>query len=139
MLTSDLIKNLYHVIRQSIDVETQKPKEIKNYTQMMVLFYLLNNENKTVYQKDIGNALKLKKSSITENLDYLETIGMIERVQDQNDKRKNSIKLSKKANEKKIEVDAAINKINEKAIRNIPKDEIEIFEKVVKKMEENLK
>lgn len=138
-LQVELIRDLFHDIRKTIVIENKKPKAIKNMTQMQILFFLLSNEDKTIYQKDIGDALKLKKSSITEHLDYLEMIGAIKRIQDAKDKRKNSICLSEKAKIKKSEIDGSIQNLNTKLINGISKEELEIFEKVVKKMEENLK
>lgn len=138
-LQVELIRDLFHDIRKTIVLENKKPKAIKNMTQMQILFFLLSNEDKTIYQKDIGDALKLKKSSITEHLDYLEMIGAIKRVQDAKDKRKNSICLSEKAKIKKSEIDGSIQNLNTKVINGISKEDLEVFEKVVKKMEENLK
>ena len=138
-LQVELIRDLFHDIRKTIVLENKKPKAIKNMTQMQILFFLLSNEDKTVYQKDIGDALKLKKSSITEHLDYLEMIGAIKRIQDAKDKRKNCICLSEKAKIKKSEIDGSIQNLNTKVINGISKEDLEVFEKVVKKMEENLK
>lgn len=138
-LQIDLIRDLNCDIRKAIELENKRPRAIKNFTQMQILVFLLNNAEKTIYQKDIGEALKLRKSSITEHLDYLEMIGAIERVQDENDKRKNSIRLSEKARIKKSEIDDSIKYLNERAIAGIDKKELAIFEKVIKKMGENLK
>lgn len=138
-LQVESIRDLYRNIRKAIDFENAKPKEVKNITQMQILFYLLNNVDNVVYQKDIGEAIKLRKSSITENLDYLEMIGAVERTQDINDKRKNSVRLSKAALKRKSEIDNSIKYLNAKVIAGISKEELAIFEKVVNKMEENLK
>ena len=136
----DLIRELHCNIKKAIELENKKPRAIKNLTQMQILSFIVNNgDNKTIYQKDIGEALKLKKSSITEHLDYLEMIGAIERVQDITDKRKNSIRLSEKARIRKSEIDDSIKYLNDRVIAGIDKKDLVIFEKVIKKMEENLK
>lgn len=135
----DLVRDLNCDIRKAIELENKRPRAIKNFTQMQILVFLLNNPDKTIYQKDIGEALKLRKSSITEHLDYLEMIGAIERVQDITDKRKNSIRLSEKARIRKSEIDDSIKYLNNRVIAGIDKKDLVIFEKVIKKMEENLK
>lgn len=135
----DLIRDLNCDIRKAIELENKRPRAIKNFTQMQILVFLLNNPDNTIYQKDIGEALKLKKSSITEHLDYLEMIGAIERVQDKTDKRKNSIRLSEKAIIRKSEIDDSLKYLDERIIAGIDKKDLETFEKVVKKMGENLK
>ena len=135
----DLIRDLNCDIRKVIELENKRPRAIKNFTQMQILVFLLNNPDNTIYQKDIGEALKLRKSSITEHLDYLEMIGAIERVQDITDKRKNSIRLSEKARIRKSEIDDSIKYLNDRVIAGIDKKDLVIFEKVIKKMEENLK
>ena len=135
----DLIRDLNCDIRKVIELENKRPRAIKNFTQMQILVFLLNNPDNTIYQKDIGEALKLRKSSITEHLDYLEMIGAIERVQDKTDKRKNSIRLSEKAIIRKSEIDDSLKYLDERIIAGIDKKDLETFEKVVKKMGENLK
>ena len=139
ILTIDLVKDLHHLIKKSLDEKTKVPKAIKNLTQMQILYYLTNNKDKVVYQKDIGEAIKLRKSSITEQLDYLEEVGIIERIQDKEDKRRNSIKLSKEALQKENEIEDTLKKLNDKATNGIDKNDLELFEKIIKKMEDNLK
>lgn len=138
-LEIEKIRELHHSINRNIDMVNKRPKQIKNFTQIRIMFYLLNNEDKTIYQKDIGENLKLKKSSITEHLDYLESVGVIERVADKKDKRKNSIRLSMAAKEKKKEIDDSLININNKMIDGISKSELEMFNNVLAKMEENIK
>lgn len=139
ILTIDLIKDVHRLIKQSVDEKARVPKTVKNLTQVQIIYYLTTNKDKVVYQKDIGEALRLKKSSITEHLDYLEDVGYIERVQEKNDKRKNSIKLSAEALKKENEIQAVLKELNAKAIRDISPKELETFEKIIRKMEENLK
>lgn len=139
ILTIDLIKDVHRLIKQSVDEKARVPKTVKNLTQVQIIYYLTTNKDKVVYQKDIGEALRLKKSSITEHLDYLEDVGYIERVQEENDKRKNSIKLSAEALKKENEIQAVLKELNAKAIRDISPKELETFEKIIRKMEENLK
>lgn len=139
VLTIGIIRDLHHEIKKALSKETGKPKLIKNFSQIQIIYYLVSNKDKVIYQKDIVDALKLKKSSITEHLDYLESVGLIERKQDPVDKRKNSIVLSDEALKKENEIEDIIRSINEKAIKGLSLEEIEQLEKTVKKMEDNLK
>lgn len=139
ILTIEKIRKLQQKIKVAIELGEERPNQVRNLSQMQILFYLYNNEDKTVYQKDIGEALKLKKSSITEHLDYLESAGIIVREQEQKDKRKNSIHLSEKAKLKSVEINNSLKRINEKVVRGISQEELECFEKVMRQMEENLK
>lgn len=138
-LIIDRVRDLHLNIKKNMAIKSDKPRVLKNLSQVQIMFYLHNHQNDIVYQKDLCEALKLKKSSITEHLDYLEEVGEIIRVQDENDRRKNSIKLSEKALEKKAEIDQMLLKINEKVIKDISKEDLEKFEEVLKKMEDNLK
>lgn len=139
VLTIGIIRDLHHEIKKALSKETGKPKLIKNFSQIQIIYYLVSNKDKVIYQKDIVDALKLKKSSITEHLDYLESVGLIERKQDPVDKRKNSVVLSDEALKKENEIEDIIRSINEKAIKGLSLEEIEQLEKTVKKMEDNLK
>lgn len=138
MLEIENIRNIHHTIRKNFEFTRGKEKIYKNFTQMQIVFYLVKHEGETIYQKDIGAALNLKKSSITEHLDYLESVDIIKRIEDKKDKRKNSIILSDVALEEKEEVKIKLQEINAKAIEGISKEDIDCFNRVIKKMEENL-
>lgn len=137
-LVIDQIRDLQCVIKNNIGYISDRPKGIKNLSQYKILLFLNDHENETVYQKDICEALNLKKSSITEHLDYLELVGAIERIKDPTDKRKNSIKLSEQAINRKFELSEFYKNVDTKMKKGISEEDLQCFERIIKKMKENL-
>lgn len=139
-LITDIIRDIDHkIVRDYVSNHVNKPKEIKNLSQARIIHYLHEHNDHPISQKELGDSLKLRKSSITEHLDHLENVSFIERVVDENDRRVHSIRLSKKAQSKEEELRNVIAGLDEKIIQNISKKDLQICEKVLLKMEENLK
>ena len=137
------IKNLNNKIKKelvNINFENinEAKKTIKNYSQLQIVFYLIKHRDDVVYQKDIGDAVHLKKSSITEHLDYLESIDVIKRIDDRDDSRKKRIILSQKAKEVETSFMQTISDLNTKILEGISEDELEVFMNVVDKIEKNI-
>lgn len=138
-LLIERIKDLHKDISNNIRSYTRKPDKLKNITQVQIFFFLVNNQGSKVNQKDICKEFNLKKSSVSENLDYFERENIIERVPDENDKRKNNIVLSNKALDKINEINNGLEVINDRLISNISEKELKIFIKVLDKMQENMR
>lgn len=132
------LRDLTHLIRRNIDVKGNLPKIYNNFTQMQIIFYLSINKDKVIYQKDICDELNLRKSSITETLDYLESIDVIKRIVDEKDARKKKVILSNAAEEYEEAIKDNVKKINKQALEGICEEDIKVFNKVMEKMQENL-
>lgn len=135
---SKRLREVERQIRKYITTFAKKPDAIKNMTQFQILFYLFNHIDEDVNQKDIGESLGLKKSSITEHLDYLESEMIIERIIDENDRRKNKIVLSDKALKFKKDLENVVDDINDKISEDIPEDKLDVFLEVLDIIESNL-
>lgn len=110
-----------------------------NQTQMVILMYLVKHKNENVCQKDLEIETHLKKASITGTLDSLEDKGIIVRKQDDEDKRKNIILLSEKTLEIKDDVSKKYREIETNLRKNITDEELEVFFRVIDKMNKNMK
>lgn len=110
-----------------------------NQTQMVILMYLVKHKNENVCQKDLEIETHLKKASITGTLDSLEDKGIIVRKQDNEDKRKNIILLSEKTLEIKDDVSKKYREIETNLRKNITDEELEVFFRVIDKMNKNMK
>ena len=110
-----------------------------NQTQMIILMYLVKHKNENVCQKDLEIETHLKKASITGTLDSLEDKGIIVRKQDNEDKRKNIILLSEKTLEIKDEVSKKYREIETNLRKTITSEELEVFFRVIDKMNKNMK
>lgn len=136
---SDRIRDISKLVKDRLDRDLKKPTFIKNFNQARIIAYLNENDDKKIYQKDLCDALKLKKSSITEHLDYLERIDVIKRISETEDKRKKYIVLGDKTMKMKKEFSSTLDEINKDLIKGISKKELDAFNLVLDKMERNLK
>lgn len=115
------------------------PMDYINFTQLGIMHYLLDNQDKEICQKDIEIQMQLKKASITGALDSLEAKHAIKRIVDKNDRRKNIIVIDKEALKYKDKISMYLNDIEKKITQDINEKELDTFCMVMEKMISNLK
>ena len=120
------IKCLHCRIKRIID--RNMPKNIHlNVTQMQIMTYLFRHEKEETCQKDLESETHLKKASITGAIDTLEEMGLVERVQAKEDRRRNIIKFTPYAKKEKQGIVSVYDLLNRIIVKNISQDEIELF------------
>lgn len=106
--------------------------------QIVVIKYLIKNKDSVVYQKDIEKKLGLRKSTVSGILGTMIKNGIITRTDSTNDLRSKEIRLT----ETGYRLDKAMRKKAfefEKLLQsNISKEDLEVFYKVTKQIQENL-
>lgn len=106
--------------------------------QIVVIKYLIKNKDSVVYQKDIEKKLGLRKSTVSGILGTMIKNGIITRTDSTNDLRSKEIRLT----EIGYKFDKAMRKKAfefEKLLQsNISKEDLEVFYKVTKQIQENL-
>lgn len=106
--------------------------------QIVVIKYLIKNKDSVVYQKDIEKKLGLRKSTVSGILGTMIKNGIITRTDSTNDLRSKEIGLT----ETGYKLDKAMRKKAfefEKLLQsNISKEDLEVFYKVTKQIQENL-
>ena len=107
-------------------------------TQVKVVTYLDHNKSRKIYQKDIEEFLKSKRSTVSGILNTMEKNNLIERKNDSIDLRLKQIVLTKFANEKIKKIKNEIIKINRNLEKNISQDDLKIFFKVTKQIKDNI-
>lgn len=131
------IKCLHCRIKRIID--RNMPKNIHlNVTQMQIMTYLFKHEKEETCQKDLESETHLKKASITGAIDTLEEMGLVERVQAKEDKRRNIIKFTPYAKKEKQGIVSVYDLLNKVIVKGITQEEIESFFNVIEKMKNNL-
>lgn len=126
------------IIKEILFKNNNKNLKYLSPTTMKIIEYIVKNENKKIYQKDLEDILKLSRATISEVLKTMEKNDMIKRFTSKNDTRRKEIKLSKTTKEfyeinkrKIIELEKTITK-------NISKNELKTFNIVINKMKENI-
>lgn len=131
------IKCLHCRIKRIID--RNMPKNIHlNVTQMQIMTYLFKHEKEETCQKDLESETHLKKASITGAIDTLEEMGLVERVQAKEDKRRNIIKFTPYAKKEKQGIVSVYDLLNKVIVKGLTQEEIESFFNVIEKMKNNL-
>ena len=135
------IKSLDKLILRYIinDKECKCPKDlslIPTPTQMQIIEYVLKHED--TYQKDLEDALNLRRATVSGVLQTMEKNGLLERKAHNEDARTKRIVLNEKARniftkaQKKFEI------LEQTIVKDISLDDLEKFSQVIDKMRENL-
>ncbi len=104
-------------------------------SQWAIILYLY--EKKECSQIELGNYLCVEAPTITRTLARMEKMGWIEKVEGI-DKREKHILLTKKALDAYLKCFEASDKLEKEAISGISDEELEIFNRVLEKMTNNL-
>ncbi|MCI8671181.1 MAG: winged helix-turn-helix transcriptional regulator [Bacilli bacterium] len=134
------IKNFQNTIARNIfnNVKLANCSSPPSMIQAEIIFYLLQNKNQDVYQKDLENVFKIRRSTISGVLKTLEKKGVIKRLDSSNDARVKKIVLTKEAEDLYVLGLEWFNKLEEKATKDIDAYQITIFLEVLQKMQNNL-
>ena len=89
-------------------------------------------------QQQIADIITKDKNSITKLIDGLESKGLVKRIPDENDRRLNKIHLTEMAKSLKDDVTEVAIASTDAIIKDIPKEELLLFVRVLNKMSENM-
>lgn len=104
-----------------------------------LLRYLYENQERDVFQRDIEKAFSISRSSVTVTLQLMEKNGLIQRESVAQDARLKRIVLTQKARDLHRQIEADILAFESNLARGISEEEQEVFLRVAKKMQENLR
>ena len=104
-----------------------------------LLRYLYENQERDVFQRDIEKAFSISRSSVTVTLQLMEKNGLIRRESVVQDARLKRIVLTQKARDLHRQIEADILALESNLARGISEEEQEVFLRVAKKMQENLR
>lgn len=133
------IKNLNHIIVRYCSSQKDLKENLPTPAQMQILDFIRKNQNNKIYQRDIGQNLGLRRATLSEILKTMEKNNLISRISDNKDTRIKEIILSDTAKEKFKHVKKLLENTEKTATQNIDEKELEIFFKVAKQIENNLK
>lgn len=104
--------------------------------QWIAMYYL--NKYKEMKQVQLATMMNLKPSTVTRLLDRMENNGLSERYTNPDSKREIIIKLTEKGNKKIEKLLPYGDKFNNDLVKDISQDELEIFQRVMDKMLDNI-
>lgn len=107
--------------------------------QMMITRYLFKNSNRKIYQKDIEKDLPFRKSTVSGIIQTMIKNNIITTISSKEDARSKEILLTENGIKINKEIEENILKFDKILKNNINSDDLRIFFKVTKQIQENLK
>lgn len=134
------IKELEKGIVRKIMSETSHDEMFSkpSIAQMQIIKYILKHDGKTIYQRDLEEVFNLRRATISGILKTMEKNNVIIRVCDPNDARGKIVILSDDAKKFFKEKETLFKKLETVLKKNISKEELETFYKVILKMRDNI-
>jgi MarR family transcriptional regulator, repressor for mepA len=120
-------------------VKKEKINSALTPTQMEIIEYIKENENKEIYQKDLENVLNLRRATVSGVLQTMEKNGILERITHPSDARAKRIILNKNAERLFNVGEHKVKELESIITKNISVEDISIFSSVLNKMINNLK
>lgn len=134
------IKELEKGIVRKIMSETSHDEMFSkpSIAQMQIIKYILKHEEETIYQRDLEEVFNLRRATISGILKTMEKNNVIIRVCDPNDARGKIVILSDDAKKFFKEKETLFKKLETVLKKDISKEELETFYKVILKMRDNI-
>lgn len=137
-------KHIGREMRQVINlisrfVESKAIEEGVTFVQGRLLHFIRVQDQGLICQKDIEKEFNIRGSSATEMLKKLEKYKLIERVEDENDKRSKKIHITDKGIEVDQKIFAGLCKFEDTIKTGIDQEDLEVFFKVLDQLKNNLK
>ena len=103
-----------------------------------IIRYLYDNRDREVFQKDIEKYFKVSRSSVTGVIQVMEKKGYLRRESVERDARLKKVLLTDRGIHTQEAIESLIDHMNIETLEGISDEEVEIFLRVVDKLEENL-
>ena len=134
------IKELEKGIVRKIMSETSHDEMFSkpSIAQMQIIKYILKHDGKTIYQRDLEEVFNLRRATISGILKTMEKNNVIIRVCDPNDARGKIVILSDDAKKFFKEKETLFKELETVLKKDISKEELETFYKVILKMRDNI-
>ena len=107
-----------------------------NGPQGRILYVLWENEKLSI--SEIGKLTSLAKTTLTSMLDRMEAMGLIEKIQSEDDRRQIFVSITEKSRQYKKIYDQVSKRMNMIFYKNFAPDEISLFERMLKQIIDNL-
>lgn len=133
------IKKIDNLIFRKIVSHSKNNTNKLTPAQMMITRYLFKNSNRKIYQKDIEKDLPFRKSTISGIIQTMIKNNIITTISSKEDARSKEILLTENGIKINKEIEENILKFDKILKNNINSDDLRIFFKVTKQIQENLK
>lgn len=133
------LKALDHMFRRSMEANIRKNGfEGMSVINAWIIDYLVDNEGRDIFQKDIEKNFKIGKSSIAGTLKMMEEKNFIIRQPVKGDARLKRVCLTDKGREYSRKMEQGRDEMEKKVCRGLTEEEVKLFFDIIKKMQDNL-
>ena len=134
------IKTINNMIERKIISESKMNNNNNLVTLMQgkIMKYLFVNKDKQIFQKDIEDELKLRRSTVSGILKTMEKNGIITRMDNDKDARKKQVILTDISVKRGNEIKEKMIKFEKELRKNITDEELNIFFIVMEKIKNNI-
>lgn len=130
------VKQLYHIIERDIDDSLSEKSELTK-AQGGIIHFIMNS-NGDVFQKDIEEEFKIRRSTVSVLLSSMEKNGYIRRETVDSDARLRKIVLTEKALSNHRKIHGFFEKYDEGLREGISDEELDLFFSVIDKIRHNI-
>lgn len=106
--------------------------------ELRVLLFLYEND-KFDLASEIVQELMISKAHVSVSIDELVKKKYLKRISDENDKKKNHLKLTNKASKILEQIDVETNHLKQELLKNISNEDMETFKHTIKTIIQNTK
>lgn len=133
------IKKIDNLIIREIVSYSKNNSYMLSPSQIMITRFLYKNSDKVVYQKDLEKGLPFRKSTISGIIQTMIKNNIIDTKSSKNDLRSKEVTLTPYGKKINKEIEENIIKFDKVLKNNIKDDDLRIFFKVTKQIQDNLK
>ena len=133
------VRKLSHLIKRcAANSEAHKKAEKLTGVHGWIIGYLYENRGREIFQRDLEENFNIRRSSVSNVLSLMEQNGLIIRQPVERDARLKKVVLTQRAIDLHKMIDRDITELEAAIVEDIPKDDLEVFFKTVRKMINNL-
>lgn len=133
------IKKIDNLIIRKIVSYSKNNSYMLSPSQIMITRFLYKNSDKVVYQKDLEKGLPFRKSTISGIIQTMIKNNIIDTKSSKNDLRSKEVTLTPYGKKINKEIEENIIKFDKVLKNNIKDNDLRIFFKVTKQIQDNLK
>lgn len=133
------IKKIDNLIIRKIVSYSKNNSYMLSPSQIMITRFLYKNSDKVVYQKDLEKGLPFRKSTLSGIIQTMVKNNIINTTSSKHDLRSKEITLTPYGKKINKEIEENIIKFDKTLKNNIKDDDLRIFFKVTKQIQDNLK
>ncbi len=133
------VKKLSNLIKREVDkVMLEHWKDSATANHCRVIGFLYRNRDREVYQRELEEQFKIRRSTVTQTLQLMEKNGLIIRIPAEHDARMKKIVLTVKGEEMHQQGRACIDVFEERLCEGISDEELSEFLRIMQKLQNNL-